>query len=239
MARVTDTSAVRAAADLWHHYGRGRAGTDRGVPGGFAWTWGQDCGPGAELLGGDLGGLTIGDLGSGSGRHAAHLVVHHRPARVDAVDASPAQCAMAEDLYGSLAPRLRLVRSEAVGHLLGHPGAYDVLYSVFGSLDFTDPAELLPAAASALRPGGLLVAATLGHYLGGAPAEADAVPAEIPARTPEGAAATMRRWVLQPQVWAKALDAAGFTAVSTERVAPAVPGGRSADTLLVRAVRRP
>ncbi|WP_216087548.1 class I SAM-dependent methyltransferase [Streptomyces viridosporus] len=72
------------------------------MPGAFRWNWGQDGGPGAELLG-DLTGLRVGDLGAGSGRHAAHLAVHHQPARV-VVDASPAQHAMGEDLYGHLAP---------------------------------------------------------------------------------------------------------------------------------------
>ncbi|MFJ3218659.1 class I SAM-dependent methyltransferase [Kitasatospora sp. NPDC086801] len=240
MTRVTTTpSRTQAVApDLWHHYGRARADTERTVPGAFHWVWAQDGGPGVEVLG-DFTGLVVADLGAGAARHAAHLVTHYAPARVDAVDASPAQHAMACDLYGHLAPHLRTVRADATAHLEEHPDEYDVLYSVFGSLDFADPRRLLPAAARALRPGGLLAASTLGHYLGGAPAEPDVQHADVPARTTDGAPATMHRWVLQETVWTKLLDESGFTKISVDRLPPAVPGARAADTLLVCAYRQP
>ena|SRR5690606_9057893 len=233
MGRVT----APASPDLWHHYGRTRHATDRTVPDTFRWAWGQARGPGADILG-DLSGLCVGDLGAGAARHAAHLAVHHRPARVVAVDASPAQHAMATDLYGHLAPRLQLVRSDVVEHLRAASGRYDVLYSVFGAVDFTEPRQLLPAAASALRRGGRLVFSTLAHYLGGAPAQPDVEHADIPARTPEGEPATMRRWVLQEHVWVKLLDEVGFTRISGVLL-PAGQGPRSADTLLLTAWRGP
>ncbi|MCP9957880.1 methyltransferase domain-containing protein [Streptomyces sudanensis] len=223
------------AADLWYHYGRARRAADRAVPDDFRWNWAQDGGPGPEVLG-DLSGARVGDLGAGAARHAAHLAARRRPARVDAVDSSPAQYAMAVDLYGHLAPRLRIVRSDVTGHLRARPGAYDVLYSVFGAVDFTEPYELLPAAAFALRPGGRLVFSTLAHHLGGAPARSDVRHTDIPARTPDGEAATMRRWVLQEQVWTKLLDQAGFTRITVD----VLPGGRqprAADALLVTAHR--
>lgn len=222
-----------STADLWHHYGRARHVTDRAVPGDFRWDWDQSGGPGAEVLG-DLAGAHIGDLGAGAARHAAHLAVHHRPGRVDAVDASPAQYAMATDLYGHLAPRLRVVRSDAVGHLHANPDSYDVLYGVFGAVDFTEPRALLPAAVAALRPGGRLVFSTLGHYRNGAPAQPDVRHADIPARTPEGGATTMRRWVLQERVWTELLDEAGFTRISV-RVLPG--GARGVGALLVSGFR--
>ncbi|MCP9945106.1 class I SAM-dependent methyltransferase [Streptomyces somaliensis] len=224
-------------ADLWHHYGRVRHAADRAVPDDFRWNWAQDGGPGPEVLG-DLAGACVGDLGAGAARHAAHLADRHRPARVDAVDASPAQYAMAVDLYGRLAPRLRIVRSDAVGHLRARPGAYDVLYSVFGAVDFTEPRELLPAAAAALRPGGRLVFSTLGHHLGGTPARSDVRPVDVPARTPGGGVATMRRWVLQGRVWSDLLDRAGFARVTVD-VLPGGRGPRAADALLVTAYRPP
>ncbi|MEU8653643.1 class I SAM-dependent methyltransferase [Streptomyces sp. NPDC048737] len=224
-----------STADLWHHYGRARATSDRTVPATFSWNWGQDAGPGPEALG-DLTGRCVGDLGAGTARHAAHLAAHHQPAQVVAVDASPAQHAMAADIYAHLAPRLRLVHSDAVPHLQAMTGAYDVLYSVFGAVDFTDPRQLLPAAAAALKPGGRLVFATLAHYLSGAPAQPDVVPADIPAKTPHGETATMRRWALQEHVWAKLLDEAGFTRITTD-VLPATGGPRTADTVLMSAHR--
>ncbi|MFI6153557.1 class I SAM-dependent methyltransferase [Kitasatospora sp. NPDC051170] len=226
------------APDLWHHYGRARSETDRAVPGTFHWVWDQHGGPGAEVLG-DITGLVVADLGAGAARHAAHLVTHHTPARVDAVEASPAQHAMACDLYGHLAPRLRAVHADAAAHLDAHPGEYDVVYSVFGSLDFADPRQLLPAAARALRPGGLLASSTLGHYLGGAPAEPDVRPADIPALAQDGTTTTMRRWVLQGTVWTKLLGESGFTNITISRLPPTEPSARAADSLLVRAHRQP
>ncbi|MEV6546972.1 class I SAM-dependent methyltransferase [Streptomyces sp. NPDC051665] len=225
-------------SDLWHRYGRTRAEHDRAVPDTFHWNWSQDSGPGPEALG-DLSELVVGDLGAGSARHAAHLAVHHRPTRVVAVDASPAQYEMARDLFGHLAPRLCIVPSDAVSHLRATAGTYDVLYSVFGALDFTDPRELLPAAAAALRPGGRLAFSTLAHYLSGAPAQTDVVAAAVPAKTPAGEATTMRRWVLQEQVWVKLLDEAGFTGTGVDVLPLTAEGPHTADTLLVTAVRRP
>jgi SAM-dependent methyltransferase len=226
---------VTTAPDLWHHYGRARAIADRDVPETFSWAWSQDSGPGAEVLG-DLTGRCVGDLGAGAARHAAHLSARHRPARVAAIDASPAQYAMAMDLFGHLAPRLRIVRSDAVDHLHATAGAYDVLYSVFGAVDFTEPRALLRAAAAALRPGGRLVFSTLAHYLGGAPAQPDVTHADIPARTPDGGATTMRRWVLQEHVWTKLLYEAGFTDIGTDVLPAFADGPRSAGTLLVTAL---
>ncbi len=226
---------MTTTADLWHRYGRTRYATDRAVPDAFRWNWSQDSGPGPEVLG-ELTGLRVGDLGAGAARHAAYLATRHQPARIVAVDASPAQCAMATDLYGHLAPRLRILLSDVVSHLYATQDTYDVLYSVFGAVDFTDPRELLPAVAAGLRPGGRLVFSALAHYLGGAPARPDAQPADIPARTPDGQATTMRRWVLQEQVWTKLLDEAGFTRISID-VLPGGGGPQGADTLLVAAYR--
>ncbi|UJV38515.1 methyltransferase domain-containing protein [Streptomyces sp. AMCC400023] len=231
MGRVTSSTA-----DLWYHYGRSRASSDRTVPDTFYWNWGQDAGPGTEVLG-DLTGRRVGDLGAGAARHAAHLAVHHQPARVMAIDASPAQYARATDLYAHLAPCLRIVRSDAVPHLQAMRDTYDVLYSVFGALDFTDPRELLPAAAAALKPGGRLVFATLAHYLNGTPAQPHVVAGDVPAKTPDGEEATMRRWVLQEHVWTKLLDEARFTRITVDMLPSAIGGRRTADTLLVSAYR--
>ncbi|GAB7188895.1 hypothetical protein ATKI12_9009 [Kitasatospora sp. Ki12] len=233
----TTSPAQGAEPDLWHHYGRTRADTDRTVPDSFSWVWAQDGGPGAEVLG-DLTDLVVADLGAGAARHAAHLVAHQAPARVDAIDASSAQHAMACSLYGCLAPRLRPLHADAIEHLDAYPDEYDVLYSVFGSLCFADPHRLLSVAARSLRPGGLLVASTLGCYVGGAPAEPDVRHADIPARTSDGTPTTMRRWVLQEHVWTKLLDEAGFTEISIDRLPSTTSGSRSADTLLVQAYRQ-
>lgn len=229
-------SDMPATPDPWHHYGRARASRDRAVPRAFRWDWTQAGGPGAEVLG-DLGGRVVGELGAGTGRQAAHLVAYHAPAEVLAVDASPAQHALAVGLYGHLAPRLRCVYAGAVEHLRVRAGAYDVLYSVFGAVDFTEPRALLPAACAALRPGGRLVFSTLAHHVGGAPARPEVTATEIPARTPDGAVASMRRWVLTASVWATALERAGFAGVRADVLPAAGDREHAAGTLLVRAFR--
>ncbi|WP_409062440.1 methyltransferase domain-containing protein [Streptomyces sp. SYP-A7185] len=228
---------MTTSADLWHHYGRTRAGSDRAVPDAFHWIWSQDGGPGCEVLG-DLTGHVVGDLGAGAARHAAHLALHHEPAEIVAIDASPAQYEMATDLFANLTPCLRIVPSDVVPHLQATKSGYDVLYSVFGAVDFTDPRELLPTTAAALKPGGRLVFSTLAHYLNGAPAQPDLLAAEIPAKTPEGKTAWLRRWVLQEQVWMKALDEAGFTNIAVDLLPAKSDGPRAADTLLVIADRQ-
>nr|WP_312847729.1 class I SAM-dependent methyltransferase [Streptomyces sp. WAC 01325] len=179
----------------------------------------------------------MGDLGAGSGRHAAHVATRHRPARVMAVDSSPAQPEMATRLFGHLAPRLRIVAPDVVDHLHAMASSYDVLYSVFGAVDFTDPRELLPAAAVALRPGGRLVFSTLAHYLSGSLAQPDVTAGRVGAKTPNGKATTMARSVLEEQVWVKLLDQAGFTDISVEVWLATNNGPRTAATLLVGARR--
>ncbi|MBT2511212.1 class I SAM-dependent methyltransferase, partial [Streptomyces sp. ISL-98] len=109
--------------------------------------WGT--GPGAEVLG-DLTGKRVLDIGCGPGRHAAYLVREHG-AVVDALDSSPSQHERARTRYGDL-PGLRLVLADATEHLeTAEP--YDVIYSM-NAVPYIDPHRLLPAVATALRPGG-------------------------------------------------------------------------------------
>ncbi len=70
---------------------------------------------------------------------------------------------MAAALFGDLAPRLRIVSCDAVSHLKAMANTYDVLYSVFGALDFTDPHELLPVSGLLAQAGGRLVFPTRAH----------------------------------------------------------------------------
>lgn len=60
---------------------------------------------------------------------------------------------------------------------------------------------------------------------------------EIPARMPDGAVMSMRRWVLTASVWATALERAGFAGVRADVLPAAGDREHAAGTLLVRAFR--
>ncbi len=138
---------------------------------------------------------------------------------------SPGQYEIASGLFGHLAPRLRIVSCDAASHLKATPGAYDVLYSVFGALDFTDPRELLPVAVTALRPGGQLAFSPPPCALRRRRSRAARCRGRLcTGKDSRGEATTMNRWVLQEHVWVKVLDEAGFTGISVD-ILPS--GGRA------------
>jgi SAM-dependent methyltransferase len=141
-------------------------------------------------------------------------------------------------MYGDV-PGLEFVQDDATAYMRRHPGSTDVCYSVFGALDFSDPRDLLPAIATALRPGGTLVIATLGHYRNGSPPETDVTPAHIPVQRPDGTGTTMTRWVLDIPVWEKLLSTSGFTGITTDTVRdPGTDGEPPMATSLIRTLRR-
>jgi SAM-dependent methyltransferase len=203
----------------------------------FHWDWYQRADPGEKLLG-DITDQVVAELGAGSGRQAAYVAQALRPARVVAIDGDAAQHERGRERYGHL-PRLQLVRADAAAYMRQHADMFDVAYSVFGALDFTDPHTLLPAIAVGLNPGGRLIISTLAHYRGGHAPETEARPAEIPTRLADGTPSTMLRWVLDIPVWHKLLDTYGFDIAHTDTVRD--PGSEQEppmDTNVFCAVRR-
>ncbi|MFF7312402.1 NUDIX domain-containing protein [Streptomyces sp. NPDC008137] len=193
-------------AEAWRAYGAHhlRRGTE--LPEVARIDWGfEGAGPGIEVLG-ELAGMRVLDLGCGPARHAAHLVRAHG-ALVDAVDASDGQHERARARYGSLRG-LRLVLADAVEHLrTAEP--YDVIYSLH-AVPYLDPHRLLPALASALRPGGRLCFTVLHTNSGGdGPSDRVAARPEI-LRLAGGGDITVHMWVLTPDLWTELLTEYGL-----------------------------
>lgn len=134
--------------DTWTAYGARQLTRASSCP---SWTGGPGTSRGpaqASRFAATLEGLSVLDLGSGLGLHAACVTA--LGARITAVDSSPTQHQRAAARYPDV-PGLRLVCAGAVDHLRGAE-PYELIYSVSG-VPFTDPRRLLPALANGLKPG--------------------------------------------------------------------------------------
>ncbi|MFJ6636712.1 class I SAM-dependent methyltransferase [Streptomyces sp. NPDC091376] len=183
--------------ETWNTYGNHQLTRGLELPELDRWDWGiPGTGPGIEVLG-DMAGLRVLDLGSGLGRHAAHLAA--RGADVTAVDASPAQHQRALARYPDT-PGLHLVCADAVAHLRD-ADPYDLVYSV-GSMPYLDPDRLLPVLANGLAPGGRLLFSALHTNSDGTGPSAELMPRpeilRLPGTTEDH---PVNMWVLTPQLW--------------------------------------
>lgn len=224
MSLVTSSSRD-TGPDLWQCYGARRTRADRaaGMDGTFHWDWYQRMGPGAELLG-SLDGMAVIEVGAGTGRQAAHLARTSMTSEVTALDSSASMYERCRRSYGDV-PRLRLVLAEATSYLVERPSSFDLVYSVFGALDFTDPRRLLPAVAASLHPGGTLVFSTLGHYRNGQAPESSIRSTQLPTVLADGTPATMERWVLDLMLWEWLLAQADLNVVDVKTIHDAGRGG--------------
>lgn len=222
-------------AEAWqayavHHLRRGTVLTeaqriDWGFPG---------AGPDEAFLG-ELTGRRVLDLGCGTARHAARLVRAYG-AQVDAVDAAPGQIERARARYGSL-PGLRLVHADAVTHLRAAE-PYDVIYAV-NAVPYVDPRRLLPALATALKPGGTLCFSVLHTDSRGDGPTDELVDRPETLRFAGGGEATVRMWVLGTERWEELLTGHGLRVERVERVDAPDPAVNRASYRVFRARRPP
>ncbi|MFI7502853.1 bifunctional class I SAM-dependent methyltransferase/NUDIX hydrolase [Streptomyces sp. NPDC049687] len=195
--------------------------------------WGfPDAGPGVAFLG-ELKGRRVLDLGCGTARHAAHLVRAYG-AEVDAVDSAAGQIERARARYGSL-PGLRLIHADAVAHLRASE-PYDVICSV-NAVPYVDPRRLLPALATALKPGGTLCFSVLHTNSRGEGPTSDLIDRPEVLRFAGGGEATVRMWVLTPDRWEQLLTDHGLFLDRVETVTAPDPANRASYRVL--RVRRP
>ncbi|MET9083617.1 bifunctional class I SAM-dependent methyltransferase/NUDIX hydrolase [Streptomyces sp. NPDC004237] len=207
-------TAEKDTLDIWNTYGTHQLTRGLQLPELDRWDWGiPETGPGISVLG-EVTGLRVLDLGSGLGRHAAHLAA--LGAEVTAVDASPAQHQRALTRYPDH-PGLRLVCADAVAHLRA-ADPYDLIYSV-GSVPYLHPGRLVPALANGLKPGGRLVFSALHTNSGGAGPSTEVTPRpeilRLPGTTEDH---PVNMWVLSVQLWEDLLVQQGLTLESVTAI---------------------
>lgn len=176
------------------------------------WTQYPDHGPNESVLG-ELAGRRVLELGSGTGSNLAHLAT--LGAICTGVDLAPSRTDTATTDWGHLSG-LEFVTADAVTFLTETDEIFDVVYSIFGAVWFTDPAALLPLVRKRMRPGGIFVFSHL--------------PATEVGVTSGRA---VSKWNYPAEQWEQLLTTAGFTATTEIIPAPVVS---QVGTLLARAV---
>lgn len=168
------------------------------------WTQRSGIGPGAEILGADLVGRLIVELGCGPGHNTAHLA--GLGVRATGIDSSLGQIHRARAHYAHTGARF--VRSTASAYLNREPGQLDAIVSVFGAVGPTEPSQLLRSCSRRLTREGLL-AFSVPH-----PQRTGTVPAHPRTRTqvslPDGSPLVVQHWDIAPTSWVRALNRAGL-----------------------------
>ena len=211
-----NTPAVRA----WNGFA-GKATPRRAVNAAGArtwlnWTQYPDHGPDEAVLG-SVTGKQVVELGSGAGANLAHLAT--LGAHCVGVDIAPARAVVATKTWGHL-PNLEFVTADAGSHLAANPGCYDIAYSIFGAVWFTDPEVLLPLIHQALTPGGVLA---FSHP-----------PARDQPTTPHH---KLTQYHLPVDRWEAMLSAVGFDRIYSRLIPAPSPG--EPGTQLFRAIAAP
>ncbi|UQI44597.1 class I SAM-dependent methyltransferase [Streptomyces sp. HU2014] len=215
------SSAPTTPAEYWDKYRpavQERPAADR-----FDWTGLPGVGPGHEILGTPKTAL---DLGPAEGENAAFLA--RSGVEVAAVDFSAVQTERARGFWADV-PNLDFIHAEACVFLDQDVRLWDVVYSTWGCVWFTDPDELFPRIARRLAPGGLFA---FSHR--------EPIPGQYGAQEMGGTwlegretELTVYRWQHTPEQWSDLLKRHGFGDI-TASVVPN-PDPKALGTLLVTA----
>ncbi|MGW6358676.1 class I SAM-dependent methyltransferase [Streptomyces sp. NPDC055092] len=178
------------------------------VPARMEWTTRPCIGPGAEILGTNLRGTQLLELGCGPGHNAAHLATRHG-ARVTGLDLVGLQIRRARSHYGRL-NNLAFVAGHALHYLQGCDEQFDAIYSVFGAVGLVAPELLLPAIVQRLKPGRTLAFSTPHPQRGGRhPATGDR-PRRDYVVLPDRTRLPVARWDFSAEQWQRHLADAGL-----------------------------
>ena len=187
----------------------------------FEWTQHPGHGPGERFLGRPRTAL---ELGCAEGKEAVHLA--RKGVEVTALDFSPAQIARAR-LWWKGTPGVSFVNAEACDYLAGTPSMFDAVFSRWGAVWFTDPADLVPLVRQRLNPGGVFAVSQA------EPIEGFYGPQAMYGNGLSGRRLTVLRWSYSPEMWSDLLGRSGFSDVDAH-ILPA-PDPENVGTLMVRA----
>ncbi|AXK35734.1 class I SAM-dependent methyltransferase [Streptomyces armeniacus] len=197
------------------------------VPARMEWTTRPGSGPGAEILGPDLGRKRVLELGCGPGHNAACLAALPQVlgsaragetptgARVTGVDLVGLQVRRARSHYGRLA-NLTFVAGHALHYLQASDQPFDAIYSVFGAVGLVAPELLLPGIAHHLKPGCPLVFSVPHPLRAGRSPSADDRPRRDSVILPDRRRLPLVRWDFNADRWEKHLNRAGLWLASAQ-----------------------
>jgi SAM-dependent methyltransferase len=209
---------ITAAAQAWDRYA-GNATPRRpvnaaGASTWFNWTQYPDHGPDESVLG-RVRGRRVLELGSGAGANLAHLAT--LGACCTGVDLAPSRAVAAQRTWSHL-PDLDFVTADAVDYLATTATSFDVIYSIFGAVWFTEPTVLLPLVRQRVAQDGIFAFSHL------PPSGSASKPGQL-----------IKKWELAAEDWVRLLAEVGFDPVTATMVPPPAPD--RSGTLLVRAGR--
>ncbi|MFB7712524.1 class I SAM-dependent methyltransferase [Streptomyces sp. NPDC056105] len=202
------------------------------VPARMEWTTRPGQGPAAEILGSDLRGTRILELGCGPGRNVAHLATRHG-AHVTGVDFVGLQVRRARSHYGRL-NNLGFVAGHALHYLHASDEQFDAIYSVFGAMGLVAPELLLAAIALRLKPGRVFAFSVPHPQRGGRGASGDDRPRRDFVTLPDRTRLPIARWEFDADRWERHLSRTGLHLTSAQEFHD-LRMGRSPATLLIRA----
>lgn len=144
-----------AQASPWHLHALQRTSAELAealaVPARMEWGTRLGQGPDANLLGPDLRGRHVLELGCGPGHNVAHVAVH-RGATVTGVDLVGLQIRRARSHYGRLAGA-RFVAGHALHYLQATDETYDAIYSSSVPSVSLPPSSCSPPSSGSWLPG--------------------------------------------------------------------------------------
>ncbi|SFX32787.1 class I SAM-dependent methyltransferase [Streptomyces atratus] len=182
------------------------------APARMEWSTHAGVGPGAEILGRDLCGKRVLELGCGPGHNVAHLA-KYRQTRVTGVDLVGLQIRRARSHYGHI-DGATFAAGHALHHLQATGQTFDAIYSVFGAVGLVAPELLLAAISRRLVSGGVLAFSVPHPTRAGRHPSQDDCPREDYVTMPDRTRLPIARWEFGSRRWAAHLSRIGLRITS-------------------------